>query len=382
MSVEFKPGEILKTELSAYKIVQKLYDSNGRKVFEVDVDGTKFAVKLLDIEEGKNTQLVARFEEEIKFLKEIHHVNIVHALDNGVTDSGKKFYVMNLYDKTLRKTMIERNEDWTSEQIISIFGKILEGCKAVHDSHRYHRDLKPENILCSSDCRDVVIADFGIANHPKEKRNELIETKVGQRMANYKYAAPEQKVKDGRPNAATDIYALGLILNEMFTGSVPQGDDYVKIGLKDDKFSFLDDVVTKMIRQNQNDRFQCIQEFKEQIVKPKHGLTIEDWAGFVITVTFKSNNLTQLNDLFLQLPLSIEKTKIKGGSINSVRIGSSEQNFRQNHYLMALGVSFPSWKPDIELISGHIRNFLNDKFPQVELNNIDMESTETNIEHQ
>ena len=84
-----------------------------------------------------------------------------------------------------------------------------------------HRDLKPENILCSEDLSLVAVADFGIADLPPDLMVTTLETRPGARMANFGYSAPEQRDGSGTVDHCADIYALGLILNEMFTQRVP-----------------------------------------------------------------------------------------------------------------------------------------------------------------
>jgi len=83
--------------------------------------------------------------------------------------------------------------------------------------------LKPKNILCDSAKNKFVVADFGIASFEEDELYTAVETQEGERLANFQYAAPEQKVR-GRPvTFHADIYALGLILNQMFTGEILQG---------------------------------------------------------------------------------------------------------------------------------------------------------------
>ena len=69
-------------------------------------------------------------------------------------------------------------------------------------------------------------------------------------MANFQYAAPEQRKKGGVTLPQTDIYAAALILNEMFTGEIAQASDYKKIGEIAREYSYLDELFVRMFRQN------------------------------------------------------------------------------------------------------------------------------------
>ena len=84
-------------------------------------------------------------------------------------------------------------------------------------------------------------------------------------MANFQYAAPEQKEKGALVDHRADIYALGLILNELFTGHVPYGSSYKKIGDVASEYSFLDDVVELMIKQIKEDRPNDIETVQFEI---------------------------------------------------------------------------------------------------------------------
>lgn len=114
-----------------------------------------------------------------------------------------------------------------------------------------HRDLKPENILVQGDL--LAVADFGTDSFTDDLILTRVETQPTQRLANFQYAAPEQRVP-GKVGVPADIYALGLMLNELFTGSVPHGTSYKTISSVAKDLGFLDPIVAEMIRQTPADR--------------------------------------------------------------------------------------------------------------------------------
>lgn len=184
---------------------------------------------------------------------------IIEVKDNGVYSDGKQeniFYVMPLYTKSLRQLM---KEGISPEQTMKAFADICKGLAFAHSKECVHRDLKPENILFDGK-EHYVVADFGIAHFQNSDKLTAIETKDSSRLANFSYHAPEQIEAGGSITSATDIFALGLILNEMFTGKIPSGDNYKKISEVNSGFAFLDKVVQKMLSQNSADRYQSIDE--------------------------------------------------------------------------------------------------------------------------
>src|SRR5262249_32547506 len=114
-------------------------------------------------------------------------------------------------------------------------------------------DLKPENIL-QQDTNDphdaLVIADFGIAHFEEDELHSTALTDKRDRLANFQYAAPEQRVPGKKVDWRADIYALGLILNEMFTGEVLQGAGYKKVSSVAPELGSLDALIERMVHQS------------------------------------------------------------------------------------------------------------------------------------
>lgn len=239
-------------------------------VYEVkDQVGNAYAVKALDPSKVSREKL-KRFKNECSFCSKNQHPNIITVVDQGLRVDGETripFFVMPKYDSTLRKLMQARIK---SQDVLPLFGQILNGVEAAHMLKAIHRDLKPENILVDSHKKLLVLADFGIAHFAEEDLLTSIETAPQTRLANFQYAAPEQR-KQGVPvDHRADIYALGLILNEMFTGEVPQGTGYLTIGSTYQEFGYLDEIIAKMIRQSPDERPTSIAEIKRHLIARKN----------------------------------------------------------------------------------------------------------------
>ena len=139
---------------------------------------------------------------------------------------------------------------------------MLDGVEAAPLQGVVHRDLKPENILTDSVTGAIAIADFGVAHFTEDLLVTLVETSPAQRLANFLYAAPEQRAPGLDVGTPADIYSIGLLVNELFTGVVPHGTDYKEIAEISREHGYLDPLVEMMLRQAPNDRPQAIAEIK------------------------------------------------------------------------------------------------------------------------
>jgi serine/threonine protein kinase len=194
------------------------------------------------------------------------HRNIVTAVDYGVAlvDGVKSpFFVMPLFNDSLRTVMAR---GIPVQKALPIFSQILDGVEAAHLHGVVHRDLKPENCLYNAKDGVLVVADFGIAQFTAEELYTLVETGPHARLANFQYAAPEQRSRKAVVDKRADIYSLGLILNELFTGQVPHGTQYKTIGLVVPEYSYLDDIAAEMLRQDPGHRPAKIEAVKHQLI--------------------------------------------------------------------------------------------------------------------
>lgn len=227
----------------------------------IGTDDEEVAIKYLDPSQV-TTDRRKRFQNEIRFGQRIDHPNIVKILDVGEVDVGGRsspFYVMPRYPRALRALI---GKSLAHADVLDVFGSILNGIEAAHLNKVWHRDLKPENILVSEDHKSIVVADFGIAYFSDPQLYEAVQTKHTDRLANFRYCAPEQVAQGVSRNAAVDIYALGLMLNEMFTGHVPRGTGYATIGSVAPTFAYLDPIVETMIQQDPARRISTIDSIK------------------------------------------------------------------------------------------------------------------------
>lgn len=255
-----KKNTILNTSFDQYVIVDKIGEGGNGAVFKVkNDDGGLFAAKVV-CKNDLSKEKIKRFKNEIGFCQKYDNNHIIKVFDNGYFQADGKeyiFYIMPLYTCSLRSKM---KDALSIEKSINYFLCVCEGLKFAHSHSCVHRDIKPENILIGTNNDDCVIADFGIAHFIDCDQITTVETKETSRLANFTYHAPEQSNASGSATPMTDIFALGLIFNEMITGVVPAGDNYKKISNVDANYAFLDSIVSKMICQNPQNRYQSIDQ--------------------------------------------------------------------------------------------------------------------------
>lgn len=250
---KMKKGTVVKTAFDEYTLIKQVGAGGNGKVFSA-TNGHGESVAIKFVERNISAGKLKRFKNEIHFCESHQYKNIVEIFDRGyvILDSTEYvFYVMPLYAETLRDKMKAKIKP---EDAVTIFIGLIEGLSYAHKLGTIHRDIKPENIMFKAGSLEPIICDFGIAHFAEDELLTIIETKKGDRMANFQYAAPEQRVKGEAAIAQTDIYAAALILNEMFTGEIPQAVDHKTIASVAPDYAYLDDVFAQLFKQKAEDR--------------------------------------------------------------------------------------------------------------------------------
>lgn len=263
-------GNVKAFDTVLHRYVQKSSVGSGGagNVYLVErEDGVSFALKLLNKQSCGNSKKVKRFLQEIAFCEHHPELPLVEVVDRGFRirdDIKQPFYVMTAYGRNLRQLMNDPHVD--RPEVLSLLLDLMERLRGFYDAGHVHRDIKPENILFDESRNQLILADFGVA-HIGEKFPELtLQTVSSERLANFRYAAPEQREIGGNVDHRTDQYAFGLLVNEIFTGVVPQGFDYPRIAEASEGFSYLDPVVDRMISQNRDSRYESVSVLLADIV--------------------------------------------------------------------------------------------------------------------
>jgi len=178
----------------------------------------RVAVKL--VHPGLGVSLLSRFRAERRILAGLDHPGIARLIDGGVSEDGRPYLVM----EYVEGEPITRYADRKRLSIDDRLKLAVQVCEAVAFAHRHlvvHRDIKPSNVLVAETDNGprVKLLDFGIAKL-LDAEPGLTLTDAEGRVMTPEYAAPEQ-VRGEAVTTATDVYALGVLLYELLTGTRP-----------------------------------------------------------------------------------------------------------------------------------------------------------------
>jgi serine/threonine protein kinase len=187
---------------------------------DIQLHDKPVVVKILLATAGEDIWRRKKFQGEIEALSRINHPGIVQVSDAGEASDGRPYMVTEYVDGMPLRSLV-RDGGIDFGQAAAIVREIGSALEAAHGCGVWHRDLKPENVLVqNSDERAglrLKVIDFGIATVARAEN--LLETTDTRVAGSFRYMAPEQLM--GKPEAASDIYALGVIAYELLTGKKP-----------------------------------------------------------------------------------------------------------------------------------------------------------------
>lgn len=271
-------GELIGTRLNRYELRERIGKGGMASVYKAwDANLERWvAVKVLHSHLSDEADFKERFEREAKLIAALNHPNIVQVYDfDTVERNGERIYYMvmtYIEGQTLRKRMEEyraRGERFSLAEIGTIMRGVCAALAYAHKRGMVHRDVTPGNILFNAEGQPV-LADFGIA---RMVRSDHI-TRSGTTAGTPLYMSPEQST-GAESDHRSDIYALGVILFELLSGSVPyDGDSTVAVLMKhvNDPIprvtdhapelpAAVDVVVARALAKSPDDRYQSVEAF-------------------------------------------------------------------------------------------------------------------------
>ena len=171
------------------------------------------ALKVMRRDLAADEQFVNRFVQEARTAARLSHPHVVPVYDQG-QDDGVVFLAMELVEGSTLRDVIEEHAPLSTRAALRLLEPVVEALAAAHEVGLVHRDVKPENVLLGRGPRGgtVKVADFGLA------RLDAADARTTEVLwGTAAYLAPEQ-VEQGRADARTDVYAVGLLLFELLSG--------------------------------------------------------------------------------------------------------------------------------------------------------------------
>src|SRR5882757_6833828 len=204
----FLPGSVI---AGRYRIITMLGKGGMGEVYRADdlTLGQSVALKFLPDRAGHDENLLERFRNEVRTARKISHPNVCRVYDVGDVD-GQTFFTMEYVDGEDLASLLRRIGRLPPDKALDIARQLCAGLAAAHAKGVLHRDLKPANIMLDGRGQ-VVVTDFGLAGLVDQIHG------VDVRSGTPAYMAPEQ-LAGKEVTAQSDIYALGLVLYEVFTG--------------------------------------------------------------------------------------------------------------------------------------------------------------------
>ena len=204
-------------------------------------DGQEVALKQ---PQSSDPEMNERLTIEAETLRTLHHPHIVQLLDFTSSTEGHPVLVMEWMDGANLATQLP-DGGFDFEHALQIFLPVLDAVSHAHEHGIIHRDLKPSNILLTSD-NVPKVSDFGLARSLNHRLVAFSMTRSGAVAGTVEYLAPECYRPDYESSTAADVYALGILLYELLTGTPPRGA-WQRLSLRKPLDVRLDELISQMI---------------------------------------------------------------------------------------------------------------------------------------
>ncbi|MBL4635793.1 MAG: serine/threonine protein kinase [Kofleriaceae bacterium] len=278
--LEEAEDEHIGREIGAYQIQSLLGKGGMGRVYLATHPEilSRVAIKVFSKDWNAHPTLVARFFTEARATNVIDHKNIVTILDVGRLDDGRPYMVME-YLKGQALSALVGQEALTDTLVTSIMLEVLSALSAAHEHKIIHRDLKPDNIFVSPEGRATLL-DFGIAKLVPDPSDDsaVTATATGLVLGTPQYMSPEQATGDPI-DYRTDIYAMGIILYECYTGLRPfEGSSLYRLmdqhvnavptsptKLRPDLDPALEAIIMRALAKKADARFQSMSEMHDAL---------------------------------------------------------------------------------------------------------------------
>jgi len=234
------------------------------------------AIKVLSATLSDNPSIIKLFKRESLIIARLNHPNIIHVIDRGTTSNGRPVFVMEFVEGVNLADAI-REDIYSFNQKIDVIIQLCKGVAYAHKLDVIHRDIKPANIIVDEE-GFAKLLDFGIASFFKaEKEEGPDETQLV--MGTEAYMAPEQHQGISETSTLSDVYSLGVVMSELFSGRLPT-HDFTLLHAVPGITPVLVDLIKECLARSPEDRPASVDEVKTRLLVAMKGQHIaEDKAS-------------------------------------------------------------------------------------------------------
>lgn len=257
--------------LPGYEMVKKIGNGSSGVILLVKKGAQKFALKMLrhDLFGNQSGKVqIERFLREAEILSQVDHPNVVKIYESGLSANGSIPYILMEYVNGSNLTWWIKNRSISVRKKVKLLLKICQALQAIHQRGILHRDIKPGNIMLRNDLT-VKLTDFGIARIIDSSLTGALEV-----IGSPAYMAPESFIDSRHTDHRSEIFSLGILAYEFFTGIKPfTGSNLeemiqsIKNEKPDEPVKLIPDlpaeiqfVIGKMLCKKPEDRFQSVDE--------------------------------------------------------------------------------------------------------------------------
>lgn len=328
-------------EINHYRIIEELGRGGMGIVYKAEDtrSGRPVALKLISPELAADLKTKKKFFREARLASSLQHPNIctVHEIDE--TDEGDLYISLDYYEGSTLKVIISRG-DAPLDLLLNYGGQIASGIASAHEKGIIHRDIKPGNIMVTHDGL-VKILDFGLA----KLANKDGSTTSGRALGTLSYISPEQAIGK-KVDHLTDIWSLGVVLYEMFTGQLPFSHEFDAAviysildtspfppsEIREDVPEELERVIYRCLRKKKEERLQSATELMQELNRIRASLK-------AVTGNRESTQSTSVAPF--KHKVTDESVKPKTSSLSewkvqSSMVGREKETDTLNYYLMRL----------------------------------------------
>ncbi len=297
------------------------------------------AVKILKPEFEEDEEFLRRFNTEAQAAASLSHTNIVSVYDVG--KQGHLNYIVMEYAEgiTLKEYMKSKGK-LNLNEALDFSMQISQALEHAHSKRIVHRDIKPQNIVLDNN-GTLKVTDFGLA---KATSSATVVAEGSSALGSVHYASPEQ-ARGGHTDERSDIYSLGVVMYEMFTGQLPYtGDSAIAIAMKhiqgnpvnprmiNDNIPLeIEEIILKCMAKYSHERYQSVSEVITALRNVGHANAKKfEEVGFMQGDIFSTRRLPDINKELK------EKEEKESSAVKKKKININSEKIPQ---LAAIGVS-------------------------------------------